>query len=256
MGLFRRRAQVSTAAQQIYMVAGSYWCPVLRAGGFRIDPRALGPSPATMADAASKPGAAALPLFPGERPPTHCVQEWLKNARPVLLADQSALVAKTTPHSLLSYRVAPMPDALIADTVTGVTPAVAAARAATRLAIEDSNALNIEQRASHLSKMLHTIYKQIIAAVRPKAPLLYDKLERTCKQGAPFALFHDGCIAWGTTEAMSLIGAMLPDERADHDAALFALQLNPLPNGSSPDEFLRQRTAQTHCLHLSLAQVA
>ena len=65
MGLFRRRAQVSAAVLQIYMVAGSYWCPALRAGGFRIDPKALGPSPATMADAASKPGAALFPLFPG-----------------------------------------------------------------------------------------------------------------------------------------------------------------------------------------------
>ena len=65
MGLFRRRAQVSTVALQIYMVAGSYWCPVLRAGGFRIDPcKAFGPSLATMADVASMPGAAALLLFP------------------------------------------------------------------------------------------------------------------------------------------------------------------------------------------------
>ena len=151
MGLFRRRAQVSTAALQIYMVAGSYWCPVLRAGGFRIDPRALGPSPATMADAASKPGAAAFPLFPGERPPTHSVLEWLKDARPILSADQSALVAKTTPRSLLLYRVASMPDALVADTVTGVTSSAVASRAATRLAVDDSNALKVDQRASHLS---------------------------------------------------------------------------------------------------------
>ena len=106
MGLFRRRAQVSAAVLQIYVVAGSYWCPALRAGGFRIDPKALGPSPATMADAASKPGAALFPLFPGERPQTHLVLDWLKDARPILSADQSSIVARTTPRSLLSYKVA------------------------------------------------------------------------------------------------------------------------------------------------------
>ena len=57
--------------------------------------------------------------------------------------------------------------------------------------------------ASHLSELLHTFYKQIIAAVRPKAPLLYAKLERTCRQGVPFEEFHDGSIAWGILVAMS-----------------------------------------------------
>ena len=36
---------------------------------------------------------------------------------------------------------------------------------------------------------------------------------------------------------MSLVGAMIPGEDASHDAALLALQLKPLPKGSSPDEF-------------------
>ena len=102
MGLFRRRAQVSTAALQIYMVAGSYWCPVLRAGGFRIDPKAFGPSLATMADVASMPGAAALSLFPGERPSSHRVREWMINALSTLSDDESALVTRTEPPSLLS----------------------------------------------------------------------------------------------------------------------------------------------------------
>ena len=64
------------------------------------------------------------------------------------------------------------------------------------MSVDDANALKVEQRASHLSEMLHKLYKQILAAVRPKAPLLYAKLERTCKHGVPFAEFHDGCIAW------------------------------------------------------------
>ena len=94
-----------------------------------------------------------------------------------------------------------MPDELVADAATGVTASAVAARAATRLSVSDANELKIEQRASHLSEMLHTLYKQIIAAVRPKAPLLYAKLERTCKQGDPFAEFHDGCIAWGILDS-------------------------------------------------------
>ena len=71
--------------------------------------------------------------------------------------------------SLLMYRLASVPDALIADTATGVTASAVATHAATRLSrVNDANALKVEQRASHLSEMLHTLYKQIIAAVRPK----------------------------------------------------------------------------------------
>ena len=184
------------------------------------------------------PGAAALPLFPEEQPPPHRVREWMINALSTLSVDQSALVAKTKPPSLLSYKVDPMPETLIADTATGVTPSAAEARAATRLAVRDTNARIIEQRASHLSRMLHTLYRQIIDAVIPNAPLLVLELELTCKQGAPFAGLHDGCIAWDTIEAMSLIDAMLRDERVSHEDALVALQHNPLPDNSSSDEFM------------------
>ena len=89
--------------------------------------------------------------------------------------------------------------------------------------------LKLEQRESHLSELLHTFYKQIIAAVRPKAPLLYAKLERGCKQDAPFQAFSDGRIAWEILVAMSTTDAMIPGEDATHDAALLALQLKPLP---------------------------
>ena len=196
MELFRRRAQVSTAVLQIYMVAGSYWCPALRAGGFRIDPKALGPSPVTMADASSKPGAASFSLFPGERPPTHLTLEWLKDTKPMLSADQSSFVAKTIPRSLLAYTIASLPSELFADADSGVTASSVATREATRFSVSDANTLKLEQRASHLSELLHTFYKQIIAAVRPKAPLLYAKLERLCKQASPFQAFSDGRIAW------------------------------------------------------------
>ena len=88
--------------------------------------------------------------------------------------------------------------------------------------------------------MLHTLYRQIIAAVIPNAPLLVLELDLTCKQGAPFAGLHDGCIAWDTIEAMSMIEAMLCDERE-------WMQLNPLPNNSSPDEFMARVSLALEC---------
>ena len=167
MGFFRRHAQVSSVALQIYMVAGSYRCPILRAGGFRIDPRAFGPSLATMADASCMPGAAELSLFPEEEPPPQDVREWMTNALSTL--DGSALVTKTEPPSLLSYRNEQMPEALSANTVTGVTSLEVETRAAARLAVRDINARTTERRASHLSRMFHTLYRQIVDAVIPYA---------------------------------------------------------------------------------------
>ena len=102
---------------------------------------------------ASITGDALFPLFSGERPQTHLVLDWLKDARPIISADQSSIVARTTPRSLLPYKVASMPDELVADTTTGVTASAVAARAATRLSVGDANELKIEQRASHLSEI-------------------------------------------------------------------------------------------------------
>ena len=173
MGLFRRHAQVSTVALQIYMVAGSYRCPILRAGGFRIDPRAFESSLAMMADASGMPGAA-LSLFPGEELPPHDVCDWMNVALSTLSDDESALVTKTEPPSLslIHYRNEQMPEALSANTVTGVTSLAVETRAATRLAVRDANARTIQRRASHLRIMLHALYRQIVDAVSPKAPLL------------------------------------------------------------------------------------
>ena len=56
-------AQVS-ALLHIYMVAGSYWRPTLRAGGLRVDPRALGPA-IVVQTMTSKPGAAQCWVLPG-----------------------------------------------------------------------------------------------------------------------------------------------------------------------------------------------
>ena len=117
------------------------------------------------------PGAA-LSLFPGEEPPPQDVREWMTDALSTLSDDESALVTKTEPPSLLSYRNEQMPEALSANTVTGVTTLAVETRAAARLAVRDANARTIQRRASHLRIMLHALYRQIVDAVSPKAPLL------------------------------------------------------------------------------------
>ena len=79
-----------------------------------------------------------------------------------------------------------------------MTASAVASREGTRLSVSDSNELKIEQRASHLSELLHTLYKQIIAAVRPKAPLLYAKLENACANSPPpFKHFWMSENGWG-----------------------------------------------------------
>ena len=183
MVVFRRRAQVSTVALQIYMVAGSYRCPILRAGGFWIDPRAFGSSLATMADDSCKPGAAELPLFPGDQPPKQHVSEWMKDALTTLSDDGSALVTKMEPSSpsLTWYRNEQIPEALFADTVTGVTSLAAETRDATRLVVGDANARTMQRCASHLGIMLHAMYREIVAAVGQKDPLLAREFNVTCK---------------------------------------------------------------------------
>ena len=60
----------------IYMVAGSYWCPSLLAGGLRVDPRAQEPGFAVTMTDAFKNNNAVLPPWPGEQPKTSAVKEW------------------------------------------------------------------------------------------------------------------------------------------------------------------------------------
>ena len=97
------------------------------------------------------PGAAALSLFPGEEPSSHRVREWIINALSTLSDDESALVTKTEPPSLLSYKSEQMPEALIANTVTGVTPSAVETRAAARLAVRDINARTTLNNARRIS---------------------------------------------------------------------------------------------------------
>ena len=88
--------------------------------------------------------------------------------------------------------------------------------------------------------MLHTLYRQTVAAMIPNAPLLARELDLTCKQVAPFAELYDGCTAWNTIEAMSIIKATLCDERE-------WMQLDPLPNNSSPNEFMARVLPALEC---------
>ena len=107
----QRRGTQARALLLINMVAGSYWCPTLRAGGRRVDPWALGPGiAASMADA--KQSNAGLPLFPGESPKAQDVKEWWKLAKPLITPDQLALFNGTVPRALLDYLLATVPAAL------------------------------------------------------------------------------------------------------------------------------------------------
>ena len=56
--------------------------------------------------------------------------------------------------------------------------------------------------------MLHALYRQIVDAVSPKAPLLARELNITCKQNTgqvdPFDELFDGCTAWNKVADMGM----------------------------------------------------
>ena len=85
---------------------------------------------ATMSATEAKHAAATLPLFLKERPLASEVKEWITAAKPLLPADQRALVDKITPRVLLAYTPATVPDALVAG--GDVTAGMVATRDALR----------------------------------------------------------------------------------------------------------------------------
>ena len=142
------RGTQARALLLINMVAGSYWCPTLRAGGRRVDPWALGPGiAATMADA--KQNNAGLPLFPGESPKVEEVKEWWKLVKPLITADQLALFNGTVPRALLDYTLATVPPTLTAST-GGLSESAVESRNAMILTIQDANATKIKERVDRL----------------------------------------------------------------------------------------------------------
>ena len=71
-----------SASLPIYMVAALTVCPTLRAGGLRIDSRALGPYVVAQTMGDSKLSANGYPPFPGERPSSEQVLKWLDEVTP------------------------------------------------------------------------------------------------------------------------------------------------------------------------------
>ena len=100
---------------------------------------------------------AALPLFEGERPKSSVVLDWLRVAKPMLAADQRALIDGNTPRSLLAYKAATVPPALTAAAAPaaagGITEAAVAQRDALIIQVQDANALKAEQALAHESEI-------------------------------------------------------------------------------------------------------
>jgi len=119
----------------------------------------------------------------------------------------------------------------------GITAAAVAAREASRLSVADSNTLKDDQLESHESEIRLALFQSIHSALKPNAPLLLKKLETTCKQAAPFGSVNDGVKAWKMLVDMGKSDAQLPGEAANYDAQLLALELKPLSDDATPDEF-------------------
>ena len=102
-----------SALLHVYMVAGSYWLPALRAGGTRVDPRLLGPYVDNMTDAIQTKTAATLPLWPGEKPTAGDARKWLEDAEPLLSQAQRALLYDVTPASFVKYNPLTVPQPLV-----------------------------------------------------------------------------------------------------------------------------------------------
>ena len=101
----------------------------------------------------------------------------------------------------------------------------------------EKNNLKDDQLASHNSEMRLSLFQSIYAALKPNAPLLLNKLESRCKQDVPFQTVNDGVKAWKMIDDMGKSDAQLPGEAVNYDAQLLALELQPLSDGATPDEF-------------------
>ena len=230
----QRRGTQARALLLINMVAGSYWCPTLRAGGRRVDPWALGPGiAATMADA--KQSNAGLPLFPGESPKAQDVKEWWKLAKPLITPDQLALFNGTVPRALLDYSLATVPPTLTAA-AGGLSESAVESRNAVILSIQDANAIKTAKRDTHERELRHGLMMALDVAVRPKAPLLMAKFERVHALPPPYEESYDGAAALRELVAMGGVSAMLPGETVTHEGHMLALDLKPLPAGATADQ--------------------
>ena len=143
----------------IYMVAGSYWCPSLLAGGLRVDPRAQEPGIAVTMTDAFKNNNAVLPPWPGEQPKTSTVKEWWVAAKPGFTPDQIALYGRTEARGLLEFTAATVPDALPLVTAdNGMTESTRQSRLALIMTITDANDLKARKRAAFTSEIAQSMF--------------------------------------------------------------------------------------------------
>ena len=222
-----------------FMVAGSTGRPMpLIAGRKRVRfLNFLTISAMASADAARSTTAITLPLFPKERPLASEVSDWIDSAKSILPPDQKALIDGVAPRSLLVYTHASVPAALD-SAVAGEGPT--ASRDALRANIEDSNALKTQQQEAHDSEIRDALFSSLRAALKPNAPLFLSKLEHDHKQSGAFAKRFDGVAAWETIADRGETGSQLPGEAANHDAKLTWLDLKPLSDDATPDEFSKR----------------
>ena len=218
-------------------------CPSLRAGGSWIDSRALGgggPRIVALTMGDSKPGANIFPPFPGERPTSEDILKWLKEATPLLTADESALAGGLVPRSLLTYSPGIVPVPLVV--ATGITETTVTAREALIFDRVDANQTKQLQHDTHLSEIENNWFKKFQAAFRTSAPLLLASMERDCSQAAPFAVFHSGVMTWKHVKTLGEPAAMMPGENEMHDAYMYmiALTLKPLGSSATPQEFAQR----------------
>ena len=220
----------------IYMVAGSYWPPALRAGGLRVDPWALGPTFVDMTDELNKT-AASLPLWKDEKPTTGEVRKWLEDAEPLLTAPQRALINGVEPASHVKYRPVSVPPLLVVSAADGVTAAMVATNDRAIQTALDTNAERAATKDAAIAEISSGLFAALERAVQPNAPLLLTELKASCKQAAPFDAYYDGKAAWQALKAMSEADAALPGEDNVHDAHFTKLIISPLPNDATPAQF-------------------
>ncbi len=221
----------------IYMVAGSYRFPALRAGGSRVDPWLLGPTIVDMSDVQSKTAASSLPLWTKERLTSGEARKWIEEAEPLLSQGQRALLHGVTPASFIKYKLATLPAPLVADAALGVTEAMVQTRVQLLRTVTDSNEEKVATQAAAYAELRAELFSVVERALQANAPLLLLKLKAECKQGAPFEAYFDGKSAWEKLKAMSERAASLPGEEASHDAYLTKLDLSPLPKGATAEQF-------------------
>ena len=189
------------------------------------------------ADAARSTAAVSLPLFLKERPLASEVSDWIDSAKTILSSDQKALIDGVPPRSFLVYKHATIPAALV---VADHGPGATATREALRTSIRDTNALKTEQQAAHESELRDALFMSLQAALKPNAPLFLSKLETDHKQTGVFDKRFDGVAAWHAIAARGETGAQLPGEAGNHDAKLTLLDIKPLSDEATPDEYSKR----------------